>query len=428
MKFRPLLRDEAVGGIQTMTPDVVDVGANFRRRSSNTTAAAALAEPREGRVMNEYSVVDYCRVHSWFDRQHFYQGLARSWARTRPHLFVSSAVPWPGGRPGHHGGRWIGGGYLHQPFRGLWILEPVITRGARFRSIRHLHDVLVAQATVRAIRAIGFDLDRLLVWAYWSHALPLLDRLPGACSVYWTGDEVINPNEPELLRRVDHVFAVSPDAMTRHQTMVGAKLTAMPMAINPDPFIAAQVAVDPPADLRELRRPLIGYGGAISARIDWEIIREVANRTTGTLVLVGPAVDEEGARQLKDLSRLPSVAWLGHRGLDEAPAYLAAFDAALIPYKRNRFNDGSNPVKFYEYLAAGVPVISVALPALLAFGDVATFTDDPASFAEAANRAAAKPVDVAAVRHRQQIAREHSYEQLVNRIEARIADSGCLSS
>jgi len=379
--------------------------------------------------MNEYSVVHYCcTVHSWFGRQHFYQGLAKVWSRTRPHLLVSSPIRWPGGHPGYDGGRWIGGGYLHQPLPGLWLLQPLITRGARFRSIRRLHDVLIARATIQAIHAIGFDMDRLLVWAYESDALPLLDRLPRACSVYWTGDEEIDPGEPELLRRVDHVFAISPDAMAQKQPVVGAKLTSMPMAINPEPFIAAQLAANPPNDLRDLRRPLIGYGGAFSMRIDWEILREVAARTKGTLVLVGPAEDQEGVRQLEQLARLPSVAWLGHRGLDEAPAYLAAFDAALIPYKRNRFNNGSNPLKFYEYLAAGVPVISVALPALLAFGNLATFTDDPASFAEAANRAAATPLDVADVRRQQDVARGHSYEMLISRIEERVADSKCISS
>jgi glycosyltransferase involved in cell wall biosynthesis len=244
--------------------------------------------------------------------------------------------------------------------------------------------------------------------------------------VYWTGDEVIDPGEPALLQRVDHVFAVSPDAIARNQT-VAAKLTSMPMAINPEPFIAAQVAADPPADLRDLRRPLIGYGGAFGVRIDWEILREVAKQTTGTLVLVGPVVDDEGKRKIKELSRLPSVVWLGHRGLDEAPSYLAAFNAALIPYKRSRFNDGSNPLKFYEYLAAGVPVVSVALPALLAFSDVATFTDDPVAFADAANRAAVGPVDVATVKQRQLVARMHDYEHLVSRVERRIADTAGFS-
>ncbi|MHB8589539.1 MAG: glycosyltransferase [Candidatus Dormibacteraceae bacterium] len=378
--------------------------------------------------MNEYSVVHYCgMVHSWYGRQHFYQGLAQSWARTRPQLYVSRAAPWPGRRPGHERGTWVGGGYLHQPLPGLWILEPVVTRGARFRSVRRLHDFLISQATVRAIRAIGFDLDRLLVWSYQADIFSLLDRLPGACAVYWTGDDPIDPKEPELLKRVDHVFAVSPDAMARKQPVVGAKLTAMPMAIDPEPFIAAQVASDPPADLRELRRPLIGYGGAFSVRIDWEILREVANQTTGTLVLVGPAVDKEATRQLNELSRHPSVAWLGHRGLAEAPAYLAAFDAGLIPYKRNRFNNGSNPLKFYEYLAAGVPVISVALPALAAFGDVATFTDDPASFAEAGNRAARQPVALEAIQRRQKVARAHSYERLIARIEDRISSGPCFA-
>lgn len=291
-----------------------------------------------------------------------------------------------------------------------------------------MHHYLTARAAVRAIQAVGFDFDKLLVWAYAPDVLPLLDRLPEACSVYWTGDgDPHDPNDPELLRRVDHVFAISPNAMKRAEPLAGAKVTAMPMGIDPEPFFAAQLAGNPPADLRDLRRPLIGYGGAFNQRIDWDILQEVANQTTGTLVLVGPATDEEGAGQLKELARHPSVVWMGHRGVDTAPSYLAAFDAALIPYKRNDFNNGSNPVKFYEYLASGVPVISVALPSLLAFSDVATFADDPASFAEAANRSAGKSVDVAAVKLRQEIARKHSYQQLVNRIESRIASSGCIS-
>jgi glycosyltransferase involved in cell wall biosynthesis len=155
------------------------------------------------------------------------------------------------------------------------------------------------------------------------------------------------------------------------------------------------------------------------------MLRQVASRTTGTLVLVGPAVDEEGAQKLKELSRMPSVAWLGHRGIEEAPAYVAAFDAGLIPYKRNGFNDGSNPVKFYEYLAAGLPIVSAALPSLVGFRDLATFTDDPATFAAASDRAANLAVDPGATQRRQSVAREHSYERLIEKIEERISTSPC---
>jgi glycosyltransferase involved in cell wall biosynthesis len=264
-----------------------------------------------------------------------------------------------------------------------------------------------------------------LVWTYLSDALPLLDLLPRACSLYWTGDEVVDPKEPQLLSRVDHVFAISPSAIALKRPTVEAKLAAMPMAIDPEPFIGARMAAEPPADLRNLRRPIIGYGGALSMRIDWDMLREVANKTAGTLVLVGPSVDAESSRELKDLSLHRSVVALGHRGVDEAPKYIAAFDAALIPYKRNAFNLGSNPVKFYEYLAAGLPVISVSLPALLPFNGVATFADGPSEFADAANLAAAATVDYAAVSRRQDVARAHSYENLIRRVEAHVEDGSC---
>jgi glycosyltransferase involved in cell wall biosynthesis len=299
-----------------------------------------------------------------------------------------------------------------------------MTRGARFRRVRRLGEFLTARAALAAIGEIGFDREHLLVSAYTTAALPLLDRLPGACSVYMTFDEVLDPREPELLRRVHHVFGHSPPAVERNQ-WVGEKLSQMTTAIDPEPFIAARATPRPPADLSSLRRPLIGYGGALSQRIDWRILRKVAEQARGTLVLVGPVLDDEGAREVRELAKSPAVAWLGHRGSIESPHYLAAFDAALVPYKRNGFNDGSNPVKFFEYLAAGVPVITVPLPALAQFGGVATFADDPSQFAAAANAAVSQPVDREAIQRRQKVAREHSYDHLVSRMEDRLACGKC---
>jgi glycosyltransferase involved in cell wall biosynthesis len=297
----------------------------------------------------------------------------------------------------------------------------------RFSTVRGLKDILTARTTVAAIAEIGFDPRRTLIWSYYPDALRIFSRFPQSCSVYWTGDEVLDPKEPELLRRVDHVFALSPDTVAQKRLVVEEKVSAMPMAIDPRPFVLARAAGDRPSDLQRLRRPLVGYGGAFNERIDWRILHEIADRTIGTLALVGPIVDGEGAREVKSLTEKPTVVWLGHRGADEAPHYLAAFDAALIPYKRNRFNDGSNPVKFYEYLAAGLPVVSVKLPALSGFDDVAVFVDDPSEFAKIANVAAEQRPDPAAVKRRQKVALEHSYERLIARIEDRISCGGCFA-
>jgi glycosyltransferase involved in cell wall biosynthesis len=82
-------------------------------------------------------------------------------------------------------------------------------------------------------------------------------------------------------------------------------------------------------------------------------------------VLVGPAFQGAISGDSADLAVLdgvPNVHLLGARPYDEVPAYLEAFDAAIIPFKLNGLTEDTNPIKLYEYLAAGKPVISTPLP------------------------------------------------------------------
>lgn len=364
------------------------------------------------------AVVHHGTVHRWFDRQHFYQGLARAWSRTRPQLYVSTGLRYPWSSPSASGAMSIRGGYLHLIEADLWVLEPHITKGARFGVVRRLHDELVARATVTALAELQISPDDCIVWTYASAALPLLRRLKNARTVYWTGDEVVDPRELQLLRAVEHVFTISPPATTEKQVVASGRTRPMPMAIDPDPFVVARTQRLFPDALHGLRRPLLGYGGSITARrMDWSILRAIADRTKGTLVLVGPIIEGAAHRPMTELLQSGNVFWAGHRDEREAPRFLAAFDVGIIPYARNAFNDGSNPVKFYEYLAAGLPVVSTSLPALTGFGDIATFEDDPIAFADAAESAGNQPSAAELVAERQRLARSHDFRSLIAKVE-----------
>jgi O-antigen biosynthesis protein len=70
------------------------------------------------------------------------------------------------------------------------------------------------------------------------------------------------------------------------------------------------------------------------------------------------------------LAGLPNVHRLGPRPHAALPAYLAAADACLIPFARSPFTDAVNPVKVYEYLATGGPIVATPLPELAPFAPV----------------------------------------------------------
>ena len=108
-------------------------------------------------------------------------------------------------------------------------------------------------------------------------------------------------------------------------------------------------------------RPIIGYYGALADWFEVQWVRAAAlKHPEWTFVLIGL----NSGLDLKPLARLPNLHLLGERPYLDLPAYLHWFDVALIPFKQNPLTRATNPVKFYEYLSAGKPVVATALPEL----------------------------------------------------------------
>lgn len=113
--------------------------------------------------------------------------------------------------------------------------------------------------------------------------------------------------------------------------------------------------------LATLPKPIIGYYGALSHWFDAKLVRRAARaRPDWQFVLIGHVQTEEISR----LGRLPNVSLLGEQPYADLPAYLHQFDVATIPFQRTPLTEATNPVKFFEYLSAGKPVVATALPEL----------------------------------------------------------------
>ena len=108
-----------------------------------------------------------------------------------------------------------------------------------------------------------------------------------------------------------------------------------------------------------LSRQVIGYVGTIGRWFDWALVVEMA-RTLGDVQfdIVGPVMERPGMA-IPDNVRLP-----GECASEEVPERLHGFAAGLIPFRINRLTEGIDPIKYYEYRCAGLPVISTR------FGDM----------------------------------------------------------
>lgn len=119
-----------------------------------------------------------------------------------------------------------------------------------------------------------------------------------------------------------------------------------------------------PAEIDASKRALLYFGSLYGEWFDWDAISLAAKRVGhGTnIYLIGDAP----AGRVVD----SNVHFLGSKNIDELPAYLRHCDAALLPFIPGHISDAVSPIKVFEYLAMGVPVIANALPELEGYPNV----------------------------------------------------------
>jgi len=122
-----------------------------------------------------------------------------------------------------------------------------------------------------------------------------------------------------------------------------------------------------PADLPDGKRPLIGFVGALYEWIDWALIERVMRELSDCdFVFVGP---EDGRGEVERLRAIRNARFLGYRPYDQVPAYVRAFDVCWVPFDQSPASRAANPVKIYEYMALGKPVVSTPVADIESFGD-----------------------------------------------------------
>lgn len=146
-------------------------------------------------------------------------------------------------------------------------------------------------------------------------------------------------------------------------------------------------ALDPgcevPRELEEIRAkgPVVGFVGAVSnykLNLDW-IMHLSRSRPDYQIVLIGPVGMSDPETDVKALEAQANIHLLGVRSYQSLPQYIKGFDVAVIPYRLNTYTESVFPIKFFEFLATGKPVLVSPLPSLEAFqGDVLVAHDEVA--------------------------------------------------
>jgi UDP-galactopyranose mutase len=205
-----------------------------------------------------------------------------------------------------------------------------------------------------------------VLWYYTPRALRFSDHLTGAGLVYDCMDELslfagADPGLPgledDLLRRADLVFtggaSLYEAKRSRH-----SNVHCFPSGVDAAHFAPARNALPEPADQAAIPHPRLGYYGVLDERLDLPLLAQVCDlRPDHQVVLIGPTAKIAP----EDLPQRPNLHVLGPKTYAELPAYVAGWDAAVMPFALNDATRFISPTKTPEYLAAGRPVVSTPI-------------------------------------------------------------------
>lgn len=272
--------------------------------------------------------------------------------------------------------------------------------------------------------------DRFVVWVYSPDFAEAVRHFPRRTVVYDVVDDFrhypgvdaqrVAARENKLLLASDIIATSSRNLYQRFSSMY-RNVVFVPNGVHSDAFARAR-ASDIPADLARVREGferVVGYVGAIAPWIDFDMLEAAfAALSEVAFVFVGWSTGEQERRRLASWS---NVFLLGEKSRDEVPRYVAHFDVCIIPFLVNELTVSVNPLKAYEYLAAGKPVVSSALPEIEHLRDVVTFVRSREEFVSALRR----EIDGSAradVEERMRAAREYDWRSLHERLAAYLAE------
>ena len=275
----------------------------------------------------------------------------------------------------------------------VYRLPPVLPVFYKCRAINRINQKRIARFVCEKMKEHGFS--KPLLWVYSPVTVDCVDLIAHEALVYDCVDRhsayggLMNPAlvdamELELAKKADHVFATA-DALADRLRTVQPKTDMIPNGANFERFVQAAQPQPLPDDMQGIPHPIFGFVGALQSCIEYGYLEAAAKaRPDWSFVLIGkekPGVD------LSALHAMPNVHFLGLKPNEQLPQYLAHFDACLNLFAKSDLSKDVSPLKFYEYLATGRPIVSTKQPdQILQYAPLIEIADSQEEFISACEK------------------------------------------
>jgi glycosyltransferase involved in cell wall biosynthesis len=294
------------------------------------------------------------------------------------------------------------GSSLRQMRPGLWVFHypdwaPISARYPTkqfFRAIR--------RASLRSVLR-RLNMTQPIVWLNTPGMVDLVSEVPSpALRIYHATDQYcayqnvaaslrtrIIRQERSLLECVDIVIATE-KGLFDDKRKINTETYLVPNGVRFSDYQGAKTSTTAPAGIANIERPRLGYIGLVGDRLDFGMLKSAAElRPDCSLILIGELRIEKKEKEWRELIALPNVHLIGPVTIDQVPHYVNQFDVGLIPYQQDEEALYACPLKLFEYLAAGIPVASIDIPAVRLVGDYVSIARNADEFPTAIDHALA---------------------------------------
>ncbi len=251
-------------------------------------------------------------------------------------------------------------------FDGLYVYSPHPLLPFRHYAdgIQYLNAKLYLASIRKTLKKLNFH--QPILWSFIHDAGDVIGNLKERLSIYQCADDWAEMPLPHKvkhrIRKLEAQTAAKANIIFSAAKKNAERLSQFnpmsyytPNGVDFDLFNqAAEMDFPIPDDLKNIPAPRLCFIGTLHEWVDYDLLAYVADqKPEWSILLIGPRMVDT-----PQLLNKNNVHFLGKKKREQLPAYLRHVDACLIPFKVNKLTNVVNPLKLYEYLATGKPVIS----------------------------------------------------------------------
>lgn len=302
------------------------------------------------------------------------------------------------------------------------VVKPIIIPFNNFKIIRKLNKHQIKKS-IKKVMLKNRIVDPIVLTTF-PCTCDLIGAMGEILHIYYCVDDFVNwPGvDRNLIEKMEEELILGSDLVfTTSMTLSAAKQrpsknnSLLPHGVDFDHFHSASGAIEKPEEITALNSPIVGFMGAVSEWLDFDLILMLANaKPEWNFLFIGP-VDTD----ISCLLKYKNIRLIGKVPYEVLPKYASCFDVGIIPFQVNELTRSVNPLKLLEYLSLGIPVVSTYMPELERFSGAIDMVWDHDGFLKALEMNLLSD-SIERRQERIEIARNHSWRTVASEFNASV--------